>query len=219
MLNTASPLSPMRTVSPEKKTAFPAVATVVATASSTSRRGQFLPEATGHKEGVVDREAESKQGGKVQDEDRQVDHMRSQEYRAQNTGDADSTHDDRHTRGHQASEDQHEREQCKGDRDDLRPAQVVLGHGFNVGVERGAASHAYLERCGIERLAHTCDEPLSFLGGNVEVHQVVGGVTIARDLARILLVCRFPGHVRQRQHGFQRLLALRNELRGVGVKR
>jgi hypothetical protein len=76
---------------------------------------------------------------------------------------------------------------ANGESDQLRPAQILLAHLLDVGVEGGSARHQQVDvgwpRQGGLELG---DEALRFFGWQVEADQRVGGVAVGGDQTRIV---------------------------------
>ena len=148
--NRTSPSSPSRTVSPLKKTARPAVATVIRTASPT-RSGpsgperQLLAEPARHQQRVVDAEPEPEQRREVEHEDAHRHQRGDDEDRRQRDDDRRAADDQRDARRDQRAEDEDQRERRQRQRDDLAPPQVGLRDGLDVAVEGWSAGQLDVE--------------------------------------------------------------------------
>ena len=208
--NRTRPRSPSRTVSPEKKTARPAVATVTRTAAAIAVVGiarrqpatELLAESAGHQQRVVDTQAEAEECRQVEHEDAHLRQARDDEDRGQRHEHRRPADRERHARGDHRAEDQQEGQTGEGQGDELAPPEVVLRDRLDVAVEGRPAGQ--LDR---DRPAGQAGEPLldarqgigRIVGADVEQDHVVRGLPIGRDLARRQLVREDLGDVRRRR--------------------
>ena len=102
-------------------------------------------------------------------------------------------------RGDDRSEHEQQRDRRERQRDELAAAEVGLGHGLDVAVERGAAGELDLEpgRRGASRSRIPGRAAGESSGGSRQEDDVVGGVAVGRDLARAERVRQDPDDVRR----------------------
>ncbi len=204
--NRTRPSRPSSTVRPEKNTARPAVATVTRTASADAillpgPMGQLLAEPAGHQQRVVHAQPEAEQRGQVDHEDAHRGQRGHDEDPRQRDEHGGAAHRQRHARRHRAAEDDQQRERRQRQRDQLGAPQVRLGHGLDVAVERGAAADPDRQpRDLVQGRLHGRDRRRRVVRGQVEEHDVVGGVPVGGHLPRREDVRQDAGDVRRGRH-------------------
>jgi hypothetical protein len=158
---------------------------------------ELLAEPARQEQRVVHPEAEPEERREIEHEDAHRDEGRDHEDPGEGHEDRRPADRERDARGDEAAEHEEEGERSEGEGDELRPAQVALGHRLDVAVERGAAADpdgepGHLVEGGGDRR----DRVRRVVGRQVEEHDVVRRVPVGAHLRRCEDVAEDAGDVR-----------------------
>ena len=148
--------------------------------------GQLLAEATREQERVVDAKTEPEQRREVEDEDAHRCERGDDVDRREGDEDTRSAHHERDSSRDQRAEDQQQGERRERQRDDLAPLEVSLAHLLDIAVE-GRPAREFDGQTGrlVQAFAEDREGIGRVVGRQVEQDDVVRGVAIRRDLARL----------------------------------
>ncbi len=164
--------------------------------SATASAEELLATATDHQQGIVDTQAEAQQGREIEHEDAHGGDGGDQHDGGQRDEHRQSANDHRHARGHDAAEDEQERDRGERQADELAPTEVILRDRLDVPVERGTAGQRDVE-AGLRHDGRL--DRRQGVGGavrrQVERDDLVHRPTVRADLVWCQRVGQHPRHV------------------------